>query len=439
MDVPSGHAPPAAASAPPVPAYHAPQRWATRLADLEPLWILALGPLLFFPGRLLPLTWHPALLLALFLFWPIRLWAYRRLLLPAPVNASLGLILLWIPVTVWVSVDRANSWVVAGYILFGLALACALINWRPAHGHPLRIASLILAAGLALTALSPVLSELSVGKLFRLPQLDPLLKAAAAVTAGNVNANTLAGALVLTAPLFLALALRQDWTARRWLPWLCLLAGLVNLLALFLTQSRGAYMAAAAAVGLLLALRWPRLLLGAPLVAILLPAAVIVLGPSRLFATVTAGTGVAGLEGRLELWRHAWRVLAELPLTGIGLGAFDRVVPVLQPYATLTPDKIYLHAHNLLLQTALDLGTPGLVGFLATHLVVFALLIALLRRRSQPISWTLAAGTLCGLVALHVHGLFDAPLAVSKPAFLPWLLVALAVRVWLDDWVTGDW
>lgn len=409
-----------------------PPTWAARLADLEPLWILALGLLLLFPGRLAPITWQPALVLALFLFWPVRLWAHRRLLLPAPVNASMGLILLWIPVTLWVSVDRANSWVVAGYLLLGLALAFALINWRPARRHPLRIASLILAIGLVLTALSPVLSELSMGKLFRIPQVDPLLQAAAAITAGNVNANTLAGALVLTAPLFLALALRQDWTRRRWLPWLCLLAGMLNLLALFLTQSRGAYMAVAAAVGLLLVLRWPRLLLGAPLLVILLPAVVVFLGPTQLFAAVTAGTGVSGLEGRTELWRHAWRVLQELPLTGIGLGAFDQVIPVLQPYVHLTPDKIYLHAHNLLLQTALDLGAPGLVGVLATHLVVFALLIALLRRRRRPLTWTLAAGVLCSLVALHVHGLFDAPLTVSKPAFLPWLLIALAVRLYLD-------
>ena len=43
----------------------------------------------------------------------------------------------------------------------------------------------------------------------------------------------------------------------------------------------------------------------------------------------------------------------------------------------------------------------------------------------------LAAGALGGLLAMFVHGIFDAAVWGSKPAIVPWLLIALAVQVGL--------
>ena len=49
-----------------------------RLLWLEPLWIGLLAPSLLFPGRVWVVAWQGALVLFLFVFWPLRI-ALRRL------------------------------------------------------------------------------------------------------------------------------------------------------------------------------------------------------------------------------------------------------------------------------------------------------------------------------------------------------------------------
>ena len=64
---------------------------------------------------------------------------------------------------------------------------------------------------------------------------------------------------------------------------------------------------------------------------------------------------------RLNMWSRAWAMIWDLPFTGIGLNTF----PLIQ--SQFYTGYIIGHepdAHNLLLQTALDLGLPVLVAFL---------------------------------------------------------------------------
>ncbi|MCB0080272.1 MAG: hypothetical protein KDE47_05055, partial [Caldilineaceae bacterium] len=46
------------------------------IVALEPLWILGLGLPLTLPNKIVSISWHPYLLLALFLFWPLRWYNY---------------------------------------------------------------------------------------------------------------------------------------------------------------------------------------------------------------------------------------------------------------------------------------------------------------------------------------------------------------------------
>jgi len=142
------------------------------------------------------------------------------------------------------------------------------------------------------------------------------------------------------------------------------------------------------------------------------------------------------VDGRLEIWSRAFYAVSDFPFTGIGIGTFDRVIPLLYPLFSIGPDVHLTHAHNLLLQVALDTGLPGLIAYLALFINTFVMIFKALRQRSAALDWTLAAGVLGGLVAMFVHGIFDAPLWGSKPAFLPWLMVALAMQVALR--VSGD-
>lgn len=411
------------------------RRWLKRLAALEPFYILLMGwPLLlpqrFTPEALQPLieTWRPALLAALLVFWPIRLLAYRRLSIRTPIDWPLVFMLLWLPVNYWASADKALSWGALTYPLYGIALYTALINWPPAQRHPQWTAGLIILIGAGLAAIAPAFSNLSFGKLFNLPALEALNRQLSALVPGNVNANQVGGALVVVVPVALAMTLRGDWSRRRWPRLLVALLTLFMLGMLLLTQSRGAYLAALIALPVVVVLRWPRLrylLMAAVAMGVI---ALFAIGPERVVEAVLGGSSASGLSGRLEVWSRALYALSDFPFTGIGIGTFNRVIPVLYPFFTIAPDAKLDHAHNLFLQVGLDLGLPGLIAYIALWLVVLAVLIVALRRRA-PIDGTLAAGTLGGVIAMLVHGIVDVPVWGGKTAFIPWLLIALAMQL----------
>jgi hypothetical protein len=91
----------------------------------EPVWLLCLAPMVLLPERLLPGAWHAWLVLAMMLFWPLHLLRQHRLTTVTSVAWPLVLILLWLPITLWDSINRAHSWQVAGYILLGISLCCS--------------------------------------------------------------------------------------------------------------------------------------------------------------------------------------------------------------------------------------------------------------------------------------------------------------------------
>jgi hypothetical protein len=102
------------------------------------------------------------------------------------------------------------------YLVFGLALYFALLNWPPAQRRPQLIAWSILFLGAGLALAAPLLSELALSKLFSLLRFESVLRQLALWLPGNVNSNRMAGALVLVLPLYVSLILRWDWSRRRW-------------------------------------------------------------------------------------------------------------------------------------------------------------------------------------------------------------------------------
>ena len=409
------------------------------LAWVEPFWVALVGVALLMPPRFLPASlqpylasWQPYGVALLGLGWPVRLLAYRRLFRRTPLDWPLLLIIFWLPVAYWASADKGLSWGAIISLAVGLALYFALIDWPPAQDHPEIIAWALLALGAALSATAPLLGDLTGKKLLPLAPLAPLLARLGDLTPGAANANRIAGAIVVLLPLPAALALYGGWSRRRWPRLLCALLALANLAVLALTQSRGGYMAGAAALALLLILRWPRLIYALPLVALGIGFAVYRVGLAAITDLFSAETVMGGLDGRLELWSRALYAISDFPFTGIGIGTFERVIPLLYPYFLISPDNVITHAHNLLLQVAVDLGIPGLIAFLALYLNACAIAAQALRRPDLPLARALAAGSLGSFLALFVHGLVDAAIWGARTGPLPWVIVALAVQVGLQ-------
>lgn len=404
--------------------------WLQRLLWLEPLWLLLLAPSVLFTDYFWEPTLRPLLIIALFAFWPLHLKSGQRLLPASATGWCLAFLLLWLPITLWHTPDSILSWTVAGYIYFALATFVALSNWPPLRRHPHWLVLLLLVGGLGLAMIGPEVFSVDPDKLLDVYGSTEFSENQTMANRETINPNILAGALVMIIPLGLALALRRGW-ANRW--WRLLLWAPVLLMgnALLLSQSRGSWLALAVAILVLGWLFWPRLFAIFFGTAMIMGAIIWWQGSAHGFLDHDlVYSAQASLLRRLDIWRLSLQMLAERPITGIGLGTYEQTFTAYFPNLPLIGGRLAPpHAHNLFVQVALDLGIPGLLAYLC-------LLAALVRPLFSHIQYSkkihhhhtypLACGVLSSVAAMVVFGCFDNALWGTKLLIIPWCLLALA-------------
>lgn len=310
-------------------------------------------------------------------------------------------------------------------VVTGVALFYAIVNWaRAADGRGVarraqRVVDVLIALALALAALAPFVVDWSAGPM---ASFNAVLRGAGTpgVLSDSVNANVLAGALVILLPLPLARLLFAPRASMPIASVLAAAAAATSASMLVLTQSRGAYLAAAAAVVALVVLRWRAALwlVAAACVAALAALALAPGGVAGVAEAITGGTAVGGLSNRLEIWSRAAYLVRDFSFTGIGMGAFTPVTERLYPL--IVTKEVIPHAHNLFLQVGVDLGVPGLLAWLG---LLGCVLLASWRAVRSPDATVRAigAGLLASQVAMIVHGLLDA---------VTWGMVRTAPLVW---------
>jgi putative inorganic carbon (HCO3(-)) transporter len=409
------------------------------IARAEPLYLVAIAPLLLFP------MFRPALTVAalagLALLWLTRALLRRETWPVTPFNAALLVFCLAIPLAVWASpIPELTIPKLTGVIL-GLA-AFRVVAYAIATRRDLMVALAVLAAiGVAIWALG-VLG-------LRLAPLQPLtqrLPAALVSLPGaeqGINPNQLAGALMLLLPLLLGCAAGCWQSGRRVLAGALLVAALPALLTLVLTRSRAGWIGlAAATLALLLAFVWlksgPRrrkALIVAVALAFSIALTLALVALPRFLASAEAGATIATpddaaltLEARAEIWSRALYALQDFPFTGVGLGAFRRVVNVLYPLFLVPPDADIAHSHNMFLQVGVDLGLIGLVGYGAL-LLIAGVTTWQVASHADGFERYIALGALGALVGLHVYGLADALALGSKPSVVFWIVLGLAAAL----------
>jgi putative inorganic carbon (HCO3(-)) transporter len=173
--------------------------------------------------------------------------------------------------------------------------------------------------------------------------------------------------------------------------------------------------------------------------ALVAAASLSVLGPSGLAEVVAVQSPNAeaaplarlladrDVAGRFMIWQRAWYGILDAPLTGIGINAFHLLAQ--EPYPRLPnfrPDPDITHAHNLFLQTGLDLGLPGLLAY-STLLVMAGATLVRLWRNTQPGRparlWVV--GMAGALAAFLIFNLLDAVTLGARPAVANWFLLGL--------------
>ena len=243
------------------------------------------------------------------------------------------------------------------------------------------------------------------------------------------NSNIAGGTLAMLLPVPVAY-LAFDRRTRVRLGAL-LAVGVVSLV-LLLTQSRGAMVALAAGIMVMLIARDQRWLVVMVVLALICVLA-LQFGEIDSFlaaaSDTAAGSAIHSLEGRAELWSRGWMMLQDFPLTGIGFGTVVKVMPVLYPTFVVSNDTGLEHVHNAYLEVGVDLGFPGLIAALAFFLGLFYLSWCAARRASGTRLEPLALGMLGVLVVFAVHGLTDNLTFYARGHFIAWALFGVAAGV----------
>lgn len=292
---------------------------------------------------------------------------------------------------------------------------------------------LVVCAFLSLSSF--VIVEWPQTRFFFIPQ--DLYAAFPLLVSDTVHPNIVASLMVLCVPiplsLWLILPSKADNRPRLYSAIRLLMIGTFCLvgLVLLLTQSRGGYIAGFIALSVTLWLAGRRKLATGLLLAGL-AVGVAILSASEhsepLRNVVEESVDPSTLAFRFGVWRTALRMVGDFAFTGVGMGTFNDVAPLLYPFqGSQNPG-----AHNVYLQICVDLGIPGMIGYLSLLGVTVVIALRALGRFVQtemPVLRALTAGALAGLLGLMVHGLIDNTMWNTRIAFFPWLIIGLIIAL----------
>ncbi len=399
------------------------------------------------PFLLFPLISPPLTVVALIVLAFSHLFHLKRHGEPwptTPLNLSLLLLLLATGISSLVTPEPQLTIPKVAGIILGMATfrSISLVVRRGRQVGPVLAAYLLLALAAMLVGLAGTrwgyrkvafLTDMAM----RIPHLALRLPE---LPQGRINPNQLATVPLFSLPLLLALLIGQKsasaslFPARsRWAPTILVLSAVIGAGVLVFTQSRSAWMGAAAATLFLICAivvptdipRRGAVVWGAWMLTCLAGAGVLEiagLSATRVFSP-NPQLGIA-LPGRQEAWQHALWLIQDFPLTGTGPGAFRSLAPDLYPFLFFRPHQFIGDAHQTFLQVGVDIGILGLVGYLSLFLTALFMGTRMISSHDH-IMRTLGGGITATMVGIHVYGMFNALSLGAKPALFLWFLLAI--------------
>lgn len=179
-------------------------------------------------------------------------------------------------------------------------------------------------------------------------------------------------------------------------------------LALYFTQSRGAWLAVLVGLGFLAfkILSWKKALIGSVLFLIIL----LLVSPIR--ERVSAIAQDPSSVAHLDIMRVGVDKIIGNPLLGNGLYGFRTTLQ----QAGYT-GEILNYPHNIILNFWLELGVLGLLAFF----LIIRLALEQYKKNPSPVGFA----AVCFLLVLIIHGLVDVPYFKNDLAVLFWFTIAL--------------
>lgn len=240
----------------------------------------------------------------------------------------------------------------------------------------------------------------------------------------SVNPNEIAGALTWLTPLMAGLALYRPWGK----VWQASSAVVLMLMvgAIVLGQSRSAILGLLAALAFVVLItlprRWRFIALGGIAVLLILQAMITfnVFSPDRGMTNRDRRS----TNERVDYWEAAINMVADYPLTGVGMNNYRVLAATGRPYHSDEFNRDPPHTHNEILQIATDLGIPGLIVFVGLYLSA-GYMTWVCWQKGDRYTRILALATFSGLLAHAVYGMTDAIPIWDRLAFIFWGMLGL--------------
>jgi putative inorganic carbon (HCO3(-)) transporter len=336
-----------------------------------------------------------------------------------------------IPVTLWATALPEITIPQVYRLALGILFFYSLINWTDRSKNLGWVISGILLAGFGLAGVAVFSVQFVTSKLAFIP--TEIYQRFELLVSDTIHPNVMAGSILIIIPIGAALLLFTWRSMKVWQTIAVSISTVMMTGMLVLTQSRGAIIGLGAALLVLVILRWRWGWIALPISAVAIGIATYQIGINELLELISSGVSIQGVEGRVEIWSRATYMIQDFSFSGIGMGSYMEVADLLYPFFLAAPGKI-THAHNLFLQIAVDLGIPGLIGWLSVFLGVSTCAWMLYRcGKKNGNKWAegLGAGFLGCQLALIFHGLMDAVTwGMVRPAPLVWGLWGTTLAAW---------
>lgn len=144
----------------------------------------------------------------------------------------------------------------------------------------------------------------------------------------------------------------------------------------------------------------------------------------KTIATETAFT-------RLAIWKEGIENIKKRPFTGIGYGreSFKKAFP---ENPIMKGEKNLWHTHNAFMETALEIGIPGMLFLILQLLLLINIFLRAFLKAKQPFSKFLFMGLLLVIFGFFTRNQFD-HLYVDDPAMMFWLLMGMGMALIIRD------
>ncbi len=352
----------------------------------------------------------------------------------------LALIVITAGIGVWAAYDQQAAWGKFWIIIGAVAVCIALVNQPRANLGV--IASLVGLMGVIIAIIFILINEWNTQS----SDLGVINRAGGWIMANrpsigslSLSPNFVGGLLAILVPIPLALGLYSWKKGDRAKAILSLAMGMVVLIGLFLTSSRGAWIALLLSMAvwalwkisvyLSVKIRKPSQLVFILLVLFLLIPVLWVIGtfPGGVVGLADRLPGSASGESRFDLAVNTARLIGDYPFTGGGLRSFPGLY---SQYIMVTPYFLFSYSHNLYLDLFLEQGLLGGIAILAVVLGGAWMLIRQAREaREDSLITYFAEAVLVGILIMLLHGMVDDPLYGDTGTPLLLLLPALAIML----------